>query len=355
MDAKKRVRATINCDNPDRLVFSVPGPRWVDPNDERPVVAQLRSLLARCPGDMAACFAYPPPLGWEPPEDLPVWGLDGNFSDGIDEWGAKWKGVYLTHHPLEDWAGADSYRFPDPLAPGRLRVAEDLVSRHGRRYLLWFFGYSLFERLWILRGFENLLTDPYIHEKEFLKLRDRVTEFNLELIESFLVLPFDGVMVGDDLGSQTSLFMDPEMWRKYYKVGYEKMFDLIHSKGRDVWMHADGNIMSILPDLIEIGLDVTNPVQPSAMDVDVLSARFKGRVAFFGGIDVQQTFQHGTPDEVSREIEDLLGKLGGPEGGFIPSPTNAILPDIPLENFVAALQVLLEHAGISAEDDESNG
>ena len=80
----------------------------------------------------------------------------------------------------------------------------------------------------------------------------------------------------------------------------------------------------------------------------------KGRIGFFGGIDVEQTFRHGTPEGASVEVGEFLGKLAGPEGGSTASPTSAFLQDIPVENLVAALRVLLRHAGISAEDGASH-
>jgi len=126
-----------------------------------------------------------------------------------------------------------NYHFPDPEAPGRLREAKELVKENKEKYVLWFFGYSLFEKLWSLRGFENLLMDPYICPQKFINLRDRIMDFNRGIIQQFLTLDFDGVMVGDDLGGQKNLLMNPSMWRKYYKPCYKEMFDTIHAKGLD--------------------------------------------------------------------------------------------------------------------------
>ena len=315
-------------------------PGWDDDPDRR-LVEEVRALALRAPADLATYFGYNPPRDWRPPEGLPAWGRGGNHRDGACEWGAHWAGVYVTHHPIPEWSQYAGYAFPDPDAQGRLDEARELIDAAEDRYRLWFFGYSLFERMWILRGFEELLMDPYLYPERFVELRDRVVAFSLRLIERMLDLPFDGVMVGDDLGSQTSLLMDPAGWRTLYKPGYAAMFAAIRERGRDVWMHTDGNVMAIVPDLVEIGLEVLNPVQPSAVDVGRLRREFGGRLSFFGGIDVQQTLWSGTPQEVAREIREIVGVLGRPDGGYIPANTNAVLAGTPPANIKAALETLL--------------
>jgi len=308
------------------------------------LVQEVKALIQQMPKDIIMYFGYCPPSDWNPKENLQKWGLGGNYSDGIDEWGVKWKSTYAIYHPLEKWEALKNYHFPNPFSPGRLDEAKKLINENKEKYLLWFFGYSLFGRLWSLRGFENLLMDPYIYPRQFVNLRDSIMEFDVGIIERFLELEFGGVMIGDDLGSQVSLLMNPTMWRKYYKPCYKEMFDIIHAKGLDVWMHTDGNVTEIIPDLIEIGLDVLNPVQPSAVDIQYLSREFGNDLSFFGGIDVQTFLPHGTPQIIDKEIKYLIETLGRPDGGYIPTPTNALLSDIPLENIKAALIALKKYS-----------
>jgi len=345
MDSKKLVRDTIKRNNSyDRIPYSFGVPSGFEDNPDRNLVQEVKALIQQIPKDIIYYFAYPPPSDWHPKESLKKWGLEGNYSDGIDEWDAKWKSVYITYHPLEKWEALENYHFPDPFAPGRLDEARELVKENGEKYLLWFFGYSLFERLWILRGFENILMDPYTYSQEFIDLRDRIMDFNRGIIKRFLTLGFDGVMIGDDLGSQESLFMNPSMWRKYYKSCYKEMFDIIHAQNLDIWMHTDGNVTEIIPDLIEIGLDVLNPVQPSAMDIQYLAREFGNELSFFGGIDVQQFLQREAPQTVDKEIKNLIKTLSRPDGGYIPAPTNALLSDLPLENIKVALIALRKYS-----------
>ena len=345
MNSKKLVRDTIKRNNNyGRIPYSFGAPSGFENNSHKKLVQEVEILIQQMSADIVSYFAYPPPSDWEPKENLKKWGLEGNYSDGIDEWGAQWKSVYITYHPLEKWEALKNYHFSDTSAPGRLDEARKLVNGNREKYLLWFFGYSLFERLWILRGLENILMDTYTYLQEFIDLRDRIMDFNRGIVKRFLELPFDGVMIGDDLGSQVSLFMSPATWRKYYKPCYKEMFDIIHAQGRDVWMHTDGNVTKIIPDLIEIGLDVLNPVQPSAMDIHYLAREFGNNLSFFGGIEVQQFLLKGTSQIVDKEIKHLIETLGCPDGGYIPSPTNALLPDLPLENIKAALIALKKYS-----------
>ena len=111
-------------------------------------------------------------------------------------------------------------------------------------------------------------------------------------------------------------------------------------------MHLCGNVMDIIPDLIEIGLDILNPVQPLAMPIDVLSDRFGGRLCFYGGLDVQSVLPHGSPQDVADEVEHLVRALGGFGGGYIGGTSHTILPDTPAQNIVAAFRAFREQSGL---------
>jgi uroporphyrinogen decarboxylase len=210
---------------------------------------------------------------------------------------------------------------------------------------VWF---TLFERFWFLRGFNNALTDPYIYPREFLRLIEKITEFNVASINMRLDLGLDGIFFSDDWGSQTNLLMKPDDWRKWYKPQYRRMFDAVHAGGGHVWMHLCGNVMDIIPDLMDIGLDVLNPVQPLAMPVDVLSKRFGGQLCFYGGLDVQGVLPRGTSREVEDEVRHLISALGCWGGGHVGGTSHTILPDTPTENVVAAFGAFREHSGYTA-------
>ncbi|MDI7276620.1 MAG: uroporphyrinogen decarboxylase family protein [Anaerolineae bacterium] len=270
----------------------------------------------------------------------------------VDEWGVIWTDPAVPRvsgHPLEvGWELLAGYRFPDPCAAGRYDPARQALAEHPGRYRLGLVWFTLFERLWFLRGFNNMLMDPYLYPGEFADLADRVDEFNLASIEAQADLGVDGIFFSDDWGSQLGLLMNPEDWRKWYKPRYRRLFDAVHRRGCHVWMHLCGNVTAIVGDLIDVGLDVLNPVQPQAMSVDALAREFGGKLCFFGGADVQGTLPHGTPDEVRREVQHLIDVFGRYNGGYIGSTSHGILPDTPPANVLALFQAFHDLCGLAS-------
>ncbi len=269
----------------------------------------------------------------------------------VDEWGVIWTDPLFPRvngHPLEaGWQLRAGYRFPDPRAAGRYDHAREVLGEHPGRYRMGLVWFTLFERLWFLRGFNNMLMDPYLHRHEFAELAERIVEFNLASIDAQLDLGLDGIFFSDDWGTQQGLLMNPDDWRRWYKPLYRRMFDAVHRRGAHVWMHLCGNVSAIVGDLVEIGLDVLNPVQPQAMSVGALAREFGGRLCFYGGADVQGTLPHGTPADVRREVEHLIHIFGRYEGGYIGSTSHDILPDTPPANVLALFRAFHDFCGLA--------
>lgn len=272
--------------------------------------------------------------------------------DGVrhwtDEWQTGWEddghGAKTESYPLgEGYETLDRYTFPDSHLSGRFDAADERLRQRGDRYVLSSVWFTLFERLWMLRGFENMLMDPYMYENEFCRLRDIIVEYNLAIIDQWLKRGVDGIFFSDDWGSQRGLLMNPNDWRRFYKPSYKRMFERVRSGGAHVWMHLCGDISDILPDLIEIGLNVLNPVQPQAMDIKRLSREFGGKVCFHGGVDVQATLIRGTPDDVKREVHELVALFGKFDGGYIGGTSHSIMPETPLDNVIAMYEAFLEY------------
>lgn len=308
---------------------------WLYEKDEAKV-ARIHELQTRFPEDLLVI-----PEGWK----------RTNTSEDrwIDEWNVGWvlalgKSPRIETHPLKDgYQLLDDYAFPDPDAPGRFDEADRDLEHRGNRYCMGKVWNTLFERLWSLRGFENMLMDPYIETENFIKLRDRVVEINMTLIGKWIERKVDGVFFSDDWGGQKSLLMRPDDWRKFYKPYYRKMFQPLRDNGIHVWLHACGNVSAIIPDLIEVGVNVLNPVQPQAMDVNWLSEEFGGKICFCGGIDVQGTMVKGTPEDVKAEVHKTVGLFGGFNGGYIGATSHTIMPETPLDNVIALYETFLEY------------
>jgi len=302
---------------------------------------RIRALQALFPDDLLGWLG-----AWRNATE-PVAGADG-AKRWTDEWGVGWTskdlGGHPISHPLADgYHRLAEYRFPDPRLPGRFTEDDAKLAQRGDRYVQSRVWFTLFERLWLLRGFENMLMDPYEHEADFLRLRDRIIEIDLEMIDLWLARGVDGIFFSDDWGTQRGLLMRPEDWRRWYLPCYRRLFRRVRDGGAHVWFHSCGNVLEIVGDLLDAGLQVLNPVQSNALDVRELARRFGGRLCFFGGVNVQETLIRGTPEDVRREVREMIALLGERGGGYIGGTSNlAGIPETPLDNIIALYEAFAE-------------
>ena len=184
--------------------------------------------------------------------------------------------------------------------------------------------------------------DLYTHPAEIQRLLERLTEYHVELIRYWAEIGADGMFLGDDWGSQRSLIISPAMWRKMFRPHYARLFEETHRSGMDVIYHSCGDVMDIIPDLIDIGADVLDPIQPGAMDADEIARRFGGKIAFYGGINVQEIARY-TPLQVRDHVRRMIDTVGRPFGNaYMVGPANVITPEVPLENIVALCEACRE-------------
>ncbi len=196
-----------------------------------------------------------------------------------------------------------------------------------------------------IRGTEPFLLDLALEPEKAEILLDKVNDlaihFFLECMKH-VSGKVDGVFVGDDFGTQGGLLMSPDMWRAYIKPRYEKLVSAIKSHGVRYCHHSCGGIRPIIPDLIEMGVDVLHPIQPLALGMDPkeLGEEFGRELTFYGGIDEQRTLPKGLPEDVKREVRDRIATFGK-HGGYIVAPSHAFQPDIPLKNVLALYEEVL--------------
>src|SRR5680860_429862 len=262
-----------------------------------------------------------------------------------DIWGIGWdqvltEGFHIRHQPLIGSEDLREYVFPVP-DEKLLSIILTVDPEEKINYFMLFNqGFTLFERSWLLRGFENVLTDFYFREKEINYLLDGITEFNMEMAKKVIKTGnIDGVYTGDDVGTQRGMIMSPETWRKFFRGRYKKLWGVYKAEGIPVFHHSCGNLIDIIPDLIDIGLDVLSPIQPEAMDPAFLSERFGKQLTFFGGISTQKTLPFGCPEDVRREIIDRI-KVLGRHNGYIVSPSHEVTSDCRDDNFKMLLSTL---------------
>ncbi len=278
--------------------------------------------------------------------------------DYVDEWGVGWRVVPYTTpygvghyteprgHPLADAAALSGYRPPDPNRDELYADSARTLREHADEY--WIVGVTvttIFEAAWALRGLERLLMD-FIEAPE---LADEILEipfrYHLTAARRLARMGVDMVWLGDDIGQQSGMLMSPRHWRRFLKPRMAVLvaeLKAINPKLK-VAYHTDGCVYAVIPELIEIGIDVLNPVQPAAMDPLRLKREYGRELCFWGSMDEQQTLPFGTPEDVRREVRDRLATLGA-GGGLILGPTHHVQLDTPLANFWAMVQ---ETTGVS--------
>ena len=199
---------------------------------------------------------------------------------------------------------------------------------------------SHFEKAYFARGIENFLSDMVGEPEYAKKLLDTIIRKNMVMLENIINIPeIDGVLLGSDWGSQKSLLMSPNIWHELIEPGEKMEYDLIHSAHKDVWVHSCGNVEQIMGDLINLGVDVLNPLQPECMDIKRIKKQFGDKLTFWGGISTQQTLPYGTPEEVRRETDEVA-KFMRTNGGYILAPSQEIQADVTYEN----LRMLIDSA-----------
>ena len=272
-----------------------------------------------------------------------------------DEWGVTWRsapyetrfgaGFYteIVGHPLADNHCIASYRAPDPHRPELYGEAERVIAAVKQDY--WIIGVTvttIFETAWALRGLEQMMIDF----KEDAPLADAILEipfrYHLAAAKRLVEMGVDMIWTGDDVGVQTGMMISPATWRRFLKPRMAEFIATLKAINPEVKIayHSDGNIERIIPELIEIGLDVLNPVQPRCMDPAKLKRQYGDSLCFWGSIDEQRILPFGAPEDVRAEVLDRLENVGY-DGGLIIAPTHHVQLDTPLENFWAMVHAVV--------------
>lgn len=197
----------------------------------------------------------------------------------------------------------------------------------------------LFETSWPLRGYENMLADMLVQPEIAEYFFDLELDWNLEYVTQAALAGVDMLSFGDDVGSQNGMTFSAELWRSMLKPRWAQIFAKAKQIKPDIvlWYHSCGNVTDIIPDLIEIGLDILNPIQPECMDIYGIQRKYGDRLSFDGGIGTQSVLPFGTPQQVKKQTEQLVETFGA-NGGLILSPSHVIEPEVPFENLDAFVQ-----------------
>jgi len=259
------------------------------------------------------------------------------------------EGYFVRVSPFQENKDLDAFDWPDPHAPGLLdNAARFIAADAGEHFIVPNFGWALFERAWALRGLVEFMMDMAGKPAYAAEVLDRVTEIQLALIHRFIALGVDGAYFGDDYGGQVNMLISPRMWRTLIKPRLARLFEPFRAAGLPILMHSDGHIEPILPELVEIGLTVYNPVQPEVSDPAWLRSTFGNRLAYYGGVSTQSVLPFGTPAEVRAAVFAAAHALAPERTGLLIAPSHRMMSDISMPNVEALLTAFADLPGGSA-------
>lgn len=257
-----------------------------------------------------------------------------------DEFGVVWSvnefnRGYIAEHPLAE-PTLEGYKFPNFDYRARFAHIPRVIAQSPEAFHVVWTG-DLFERAHFLRGLDNILVDMKLTPEFVHELLDELLGIVLRNAEAILQYPVDAIFLSDDYGLQANLMMSPTDWRTFIKPRLAQVVEFGHQNSRKVFLHSCGNVRKVLPDLVEIGLDVLHPIQPEAMDIEELKKSFGDRITFYGGISTQRTLSHGKPEEVKQEVEHVAAVMAE-NGGFILAPGITLQHDVPWDNLLAFIE-----------------
>lgn len=229
-----------------------------------------------------------------------------------------------------DWPDVDAdYRY-EGMAE-RTRLYQDRgYAVTGELYL------TIFETAWLMRGMERLLMDFYHHDAVAHAICEKLTELRIRQAVKYAEAGVDILRLGDDVSTQGGPLFSPDLYRTFLKERTRRIISAAKRVKSDilVFMHSDGAVMDFIPEYIDIGVDIVNPIQPECNNLEEIGRRFGGKISFWGGIGTQTTMPYGTKEEIGRKVKEVEGCLGK-EGGLLIAPSHILEPDVPWENVLA--------------------
>jgi len=380
MNSKERIFKALNFEEPDRVPYDLAATTWsgitntayqnflkfTGNNAEDPVWADVvqqivipsEKILNELNVDVRGVF----PLtshNWDVYSKLKD---RGDYMEYFDEWG-------FTHHfpkngywfslvksPMEEVdfneETVSDYPWPDPKNPDRFKGLREKAMNfrnNGRAVFTKGFCAGLFEMHQRFRGMQNAMMDFFLFEPGSDKLIGKLADLKIEFWDALLEEVGDVVDIvgeGDDYGTQQSQLIAPDHFRQYYKPHFKRVLDFIKKKSPNVkiMFHSCGNVRPVIPDFVEMGIDILNPVHVNAegMEPFQLKKDFGNDIVFWGGgVDTQDVLPNGTPQQVADHVKRNIEALA-PGGGFVFTTVHNIQAEVPPKNIAAMLDTLNE-------------
>lgn len=350
MNSRERVLTAANLGEPDRVPLDILPNPFVEERLHRDLgTASHKELLTRLNVDVVDLRGVVDPIYRGP---VP---FSRDVGDGVREniWGWRQKRVQTATGPEDCFVGfvlgdADSiedleqHHWPSPDWFDFSAIADQLKTWDD--FAVMASGPSVFQHATFLRGMDNLLVDMATEPEMAHFILDRFTNYYLTFYDRMLAAAkgrIDILRVADDLGMQKGLLLSPKMTREFVLPRIAKLVDLAHSHNAKLLFHSCGAIRPLIEDLIEVGVDILDPLQAAAdgMDPEGLEADFGDRICLHGGICTQHLLPQGSPDEVRAEVLRRIEVLGK-GGGYILAPCHVLQTDVPTENVLAMADVV---------------
>lgn len=286
------------------------------------------------------------------PPDYSMYFEDLQPVDEISEWGVGYIRGSQYHFrrmvppmsSFEDPEQVRSFPLPDVLDDYRWqgfagRIGElkerDYVTMNAPPYI------DIFEPAWYLRGFEQLLMDLHLNPPMAEACLERMTEIKCALARRYAETGVDVLIFGDDIGEERNLILSPETWRKWLKPRLQRAIQAAKEINPELicYYHSDGNIEPVIPDLIEAGVEILNPIQPECMDPLRIKQRYGNELTLWGTIGTQRLMPFAEAGEVKSTVEKMIRELGT-NGGLVIAPTHVLEPEVPWENVLALVEAI---------------
>ena len=279
----------------------------------------------------------------------------GKLKEGttIDEWGVAYEPGSVAHftkflHAMEDFEDPDEvweFPMPDILEDYRWEPLYKQVEEcKAQGYAPVFNAVQIFEPAWYLRGLDNLLADMLCDEEMAEACLKRIADHQEKVARKIAECGFDMILFGDDIGTQKDMMMSVELWRKWLKPDMKRAIAAAKAVNPDIlaFYHSDGVIYDVIEDLIEIGVDILNPVQPECVDPAKVKEMYGDRLSFWGCVGTQTTMPFGSTDDVDKCVKELC-EVVGKGGGLTVAPTHMLEPDVPYDNIEAFVKAAKEY------------
>ena len=278
---------------------------------------------------------YPVPL--KPGARIDIWGV------AHEPGGPECVHMTQMRHPLRNvqtLKELEEYPWPDFHKSDFTVFQSEVDKAHAAGYgaHVWM-ECTIWELAWYLRGMETIMMDMAMEDEKAWFLFDKITELACHRAKEFAKLGIDILALGDDIGMQNAPMMDMEMYRTWLKPGLKKVIEAAKSVNPQIIIqyHSCGFVKPFIPDLIDAGVDVLNPVQPECMNVEEIINEYKNYLSFNGTLGTQTTMPHGSPAEVAQLTRKNLS-VAGKNGGLLCCPTHMLEPEVPWENIEAYVE-----------------